>query len=68
MRKWSLVLYVLIDIFGSAGSMIDTFAWNDEIDMIAAMSDGKFVVWYYPNAVFVDEDVAAMTKFEKDGR
>ncbi len=48
--------------------MIDTFAWNDEIDMIAAMSDGKFVVWYYPNAVFVDEDIAPMTKFEKDGR
>jgi hypothetical protein len=48
--------------------MVDTFLWNEEVDMIAAMVDGKFVVWYYPNSVFVDEDVVGYTKFEKDGR
>ncbi len=35
--------------------------------MIAAMVDGKFVVWYYPNAIFVDEDVTPLTKLERDG-
>jgi intraflagellar transport protein 80 len=54
--------------FKKMGTMIDTFAWNDEIDMIAAMADGKFVVWYYPNAIFIDQDIAHMTRFERDGR
>jgi intraflagellar transport protein 80 len=49
------------------GTMVDSFAWNDEADMIAAMVDGKFVVWYYPNVVFIDEDIVNMTRFEKDG-
>lgn len=48
--------------------MVDSFCWNDEFDMLSAMADGKFVVWYYPNAVFVDEDIASLTKLEKDGR
>lgn len=53
--------------FMKMGTMIDTFAWNDEIDMIAAMADGKFVVWYYPYSIFIDQDVAPLTKFERDG-
>jgi intraflagellar transport protein 80 len=54
--------------FKKMGTMIDTFAWNDEIDMIAAMADGKFVVWYYPNAIFIDQDIAPFTRFKRDGR
>ncbi|KAI8586701.1 WD40-repeat-containing domain protein [Geranomyces variabilis] len=49
------------------GTMVETFAWNADADLLVAMMDGKFVVWYYPNVVFVDEDVAPLTKFEKDG-
>ena len=48
--------------------MVDTFAWNDDADMISAIVDGKFVVWYYPNVIFIDEDVEPCTRFEKDGR
>lgn len=54
--------------FRKMGTMIDTFAWHDEIDMIGAMADGKFVVWYYPNAIFIDQDIAPLTRFERDGR
>lgn len=54
--------------FKKLGTMVDTFSWNEEVDMIAAMVDGKFVVWYYPNVVFVDEDIIGYSKFEKDGR
>ena len=54
--------------FKKLGTMVETFSWNDEIDMIAAMVDGKFIVWYYPSAFFVDEDIANLTRFERDGR
>ncbi|ORY48676.1 WD40 repeat-like protein [Rhizoclosmatium globosum] len=49
------------------GTMVDTFSWNDEADMISAVVDWKFVVWYYPNVVFIDADIEPMTRFEKDG-
>ncbi|KAI8926289.1 WD40-repeat-containing domain protein [Entophlyctis helioformis] len=48
------------------GSMVETFAWNDETDMLFAIMDAKFAVWYYPNAVFVDEDIAPLTRLERD--
>ncbi|KAI8852661.1 WD40-repeat-containing domain protein [Chytridium lagenaria] len=51
----------------SSGTMVETVSWNDEADMFAAMVDGKFVVWYYPNVVFIDEDIEPITRFEKDG-
>ncbi|KAL2911875.1 hypothetical protein HK105_208658 [Polyrhizophydium stewartii] len=50
------------------GSMVETFAWNDETDMLFAIADGKFTIWYYPNAVFVDEDIAPLTRVERDAR
>ncbi len=50
------------------GSMVDSFAWNDEMDMIAAIADGKCIVWYYPDAIFIDEDIAHLTKYQKDAR
>ncbi|RKO83675.1 hypothetical protein BDK51DRAFT_38038 [Blyttiomyces helicus] len=46
-------------------STVETFAWNDETDMLAAMTDKKFVVWYYPNVVFVDEDILPLTRIER---
>ncbi|KAJ3187615.1 Intraflagellar transport protein 80, partial [Entophlyctis luteolus] len=49
------------------GTMVDTFSWNDEADMIAAVVDWKFMVWYYPNVVFIDADIEQLTRFEKDG-
>jgi len=49
------------------GTMVDSFKWNDETDMLGAMMDSKLVVWYYPNVVFVDKDLLARTKVVKDG-
>jgi hypothetical protein len=46
--------------------MVDTFAWNDDYDIVYTLSDGKSVFWLYPNTVFVDEDIMALTKDEKD--
>ncbi|KAI9350037.1 WD40-repeat-containing domain protein [Zopfochytrium polystomum] len=49
------------------GTMVDSFAWNDEKDMLAAIVDSKFMVWYYPFVVFIDEDIEPLTRFDKDG-
>lgn len=38
-------------------NMVDSFQWNDNNDMLAALSDGKLKTWFYPNAVYVDKDL-----------
>lgn len=48
--------------------MTESSLWNDNTELLAAITDGKFVVWYYPNVVFIDDDLIPLTKFEKDGR
>mmetsp|Transcript_5483 Transcript_5483/g.19072 ORF Transcript_5483/g.19072 Transcript_5483/m.19072 type:complete len:763 (-) Transcript_5483:1656-3944(-) len=48
------------------GTMVDSFVWHEEADMLAAMIDQKLVVWYYPNTVYVDKDLLPTTKYVKD--
>lgn len=48
--------------------MIQSLAWNDGSNMLAALADGKFTVWYYPNTIYVDRDLANKTIFEKEAR
>jgi len=48
------------------GHMVETIRWNDENDQLAGIVDTKFVIWYYPAAVFVDDDIALLSKFESD--
>lgn len=48
--------------------MITTMAWNDNTNMLAAFQDGRFIVWYYPSAVYVDQDILPKTLLEKDSR
>ncbi|KAL3846590.1 hypothetical protein ACJMK2_017565 [Sinanodonta woodiana] len=48
------------------GTMIMSLAWNDSTNMLAALADGKFTVWYYPSAVYVDKDLQMKTVFEKE--
>ena len=49
------------------GNMVDHFIWNEESDMIATITDGKFVTWLYPNVVFVDDDITSYAVSTKDG-
>lgn len=49
------------------GSIVEAFAWNDENDLLVTIMDTKFVVWYYPSAVFIDEEVAPLARHERDG-
>ena len=40
--------------------MVDSFMWNDNNDMLTALSDGKLKTWFYPNAVYVDKDIMTL--------
>ena len=50
------------------GTMIMSLSWNDQTNMLAALADGKFTVWYYPSAVYVDRDLLPKTVHEKEAR
>ena len=50
------------------GTMIQSLAWNDETNMLAALTDGRFTVWYYPNAIYVDRDILSKTMTSRDAR
>ena len=47
-------------------SMVDSARWSASSDMLAATADEKLAVWYYPDAAFVDGDLAARTKLVRE--
>ncbi|XP_068216977.1 intraflagellar transport protein 80 homolog [Palaemon carinicauda] len=48
------------------GGMVQSLCWNDGANMLAALQDAKFTVWFYPGVVFVDRDLQATTMYEID--
>lgn len=51
-----------------AGSMVTSICWNDGANMLAAMQDNSFVVWYHPGIVHADKDLLPLTLLTKEGR
>ena len=49
-------------------SIVDSFQWNDNNDMLAALSDGKLLCWFYPNAIYVDKDLMTKSMTSKDAK
>ena len=41
--------------------------WNDSVNMLAAMQDDKFVVWYHPAVIYSDKDLLPHIRFTKEG-
>lgn len=69
-KTWPFCTPWFCDVFLSVmvlvtGTMVLSAVCHDSCNMIAALADGKFTVWYYPNAVFVDKDLLAQTVYEK---
>ena len=52
----------------TTGSMVTSIGWNDRSNMLAAMQDAKFVVWYHPAVVYTDRDLLPQTLLCKEGR
>lgn len=51
-----------------SGSMVSSICWNDTVNMLAAMQDNKFVVWYHPAVIYSDKDLLPLTRYTKEGR
>lgn len=47
-------------------TMVDSFQWNDNNDMLACLADGRLITWYYPNAIYVDKDLMDKARSIKD--
>ena len=47
-------------------NMVDSFCWNDQNDMLSAISDSKHITWFYPNAIYVDRDLMQKSKQIKE--
>ena len=65
------VLYVCTCVhtyISTSGSMVHTLAWNDEANILAALQDGKFSVWYHPAVVYTDPDLLPKTQLQKEGK
>ena len=51
-----------------SGSMVTSICWNNSVNMLAAMQDGSFVVWYHPGIVHADRELLPLTVLTKEGR
>ena len=47
-------------------NMCDSFSWNESNDMLCSISDEKFYVWVYPNAVYLEKEILDGSRYEKD--
>ena len=47
-------------------NMVDSFQWNDNNDMLTALTDTKLKTWFYPNAMYVDKDLMSKAQSVKD--
>ncbi|XP_055502337.1 intraflagellar transport protein 80 homolog [Leucoraja erinacea] len=48
------------------GTMVHSMAWNDTYNILCGMQNMYFLVWYYPNVVYVDKELLSKTVYEKD--
>ena len=46
--------------------MVLSLAWNDENNTLAVMTDGKLLIFYYPNVAYIDQSLLSKTTSEKD--
>lgn len=47
-------------------SHVESFAFNDETDMLVALADGRLRSWYFPQVCFVDMDLLPLTESSSD--
>lgn len=48
--------------------MVTSMCWNDMVNMLAAMQDNKFVVWFHPAVIYTDKDLLPRTQYTREGR
>lgn len=41
---------------------VQSYAWNDSSDILAAITDNQLVIWYYPAACLLDKQLVEITR------
>ena len=49
--------------FEKLGTMAHSIAFHDTTNMLSAMLDSKFIVWYHPSAIYVDKGIFTRARF-----
>jgi hypothetical protein len=44
---------------------VQSYAWNDASDILAAITDNQLVIWYYPAACLLDKQLVDITRERK---
>jgi len=47
-------------------TMVESAMWNEDVNILGAISDGKFLVWYSPEARTFDPDLMNLTQTTTD--
>lgn len=47
-------------------TMVSSLLWHDTNETLAAISDSRLTVWYYPSMLFLDADLVTLTKEVRD--
>lgn len=45
---------------------VESFAFNDETNVLVGLADGRLTFWYYPDVAFVDKDLLTLTSSAQD--
>jgi len=48
-------------------TMVSSAMWHTSLDILAAVTDGNLIFWYYPAAVYIDRDLLPFTKSDSTG-
>ena len=52
--------------FFKLSTISESAIWSESHDVLAAISDQKLMIWYYPNVVYVDRDLLLKTRVASD--
>ena len=47
-------------------TVVDSFAWNDSTDILAAVADRRFFAWLFPGTINVDRDLLSPSCIVKE--
>lgn len=50
------------------GVMIQTMAWNPEVNMLAGLQDSTLTVWLFPTSLYMDKQMLRKSSLIKDCR
>lgn len=63
-----MIAFLHENLMSFSGTMIQSLAWNNSCNMLAALSDDWLLIYCYPNAIYADKDLLPRVIDERDSR